>query len=553
MLKPSDINLLKDIAVKIEETHIDASLDLMKLAKQLRPNGKLISRKCAEYEKKLDDRVKNSRQLVSDAMGGVIQSEVLSKKIWMYWHAGLDSAPKIVRQAYDTWRRNNPDYEVIFLDDVSLKRLLGINADDIRYLNPDVQLGMAGISDLIRLLLLYIHGGVWADATTFCNASLSDWLDISGSGMFIFRQPRQANLDRSMISWFMASVRGGQLIEALLADSLAFIIRDRADKLALKHLAEEERASVHCSRDGSGYKLLDICEKKGYVPYFWMFYLWNEVKAKSGNEMLYSLMEDKENNYQRGNYLNIETLKARVLKNTYKAKNNNAISDYRYNLFMGKLPHTKFSWRSVSPNAQISEKNKLIFVHIPKAGGTSIDNSNIFESRRAGHHSYNDMKLLLGERAAEFKVLALVRNPWDRLASAFYYLSEGGSNAKDEMRRERYLSEYNHDFKLFLSDFLENPARFTRLLHMKPMVSFLRPDEVSQPLLIKKLEEIGDKRDIDDFVGEEVVIAHDRKRKSYANVSKVYEPHSFLRVREIYLDDVVAFGYERFTLDDVSN
>ncbi len=61
----------------------------------------------------------------------------------------------------------------------------------------------ASLSDILRVFLLYEFGGVWADATLYCNRPLDDWLpEVMAEGFFAFERPGP---DRPLSSWFLAS------------------------------------------------------------------------------------------------------------------------------------------------------------------------------------------------------------------------------------------------------------------------------------------------------------------------------------------------------------
>jgi hypothetical protein len=67
----------------------------------------------------------------------------------------------------------------------------------------------ASLSDVIRLLLLHEYGGVWADATLYCNSPLDHWLNpFLGSGFFAFANPGP---DRRLAAWFIASAENNDL------------------------------------------------------------------------------------------------------------------------------------------------------------------------------------------------------------------------------------------------------------------------------------------------------------------------------------------------------
>ena len=204
--------------------------------------------------------------------------------------------------------------------------------------------------------------------------------------------------------------------------------------------------------------------------------------------------------------------------------------------------------------AQISLEKDLIFVHIPKCGGTSIDNSGLFSHAVEGHRSLSVMLQMLGPISERFRVLTLSRNPWDRLASAFYYLSEGGCGSElDISLQKQYVLEFKGDFSLFLEKFLKFPGNFLDCMHMAPAISFIKPSDCKNRLFVQKLEQLSDPTDMFEFVGEKFSIKHERKRRSYSNVSKVFNDYFFEGIREIYSEDVSEFGYQSYTLDNIKN
>lgn len=74
--------------------------------------------------------------------------------------------------------------------------------------------------------------------------------------------------------------------------------------------------------------------------------------------------------------------------------------------------------------AVISEKQKFVFIHIPKTGGTSITECLSDTYRSGGFHS--TAKNVESEIAWEqYFSFAFVRNPWDRMLSAFWMVTKG--------------------------------------------------------------------------------------------------------------------------------
>ena len=67
----------------------------------------------------------------------------------------------------------------------------------------------------------------------------------------------------------------------------------------------------------------------------------------------------------------------------------------------------------------ISDKHKLIFIHIPKNAGTAITNT--LEMTDIGHHGWQYYKSRYPQKWDSYTKISVVRNPWDRVVSCYEY------------------------------------------------------------------------------------------------------------------------------------
>jgi SAM-dependent methyltransferase len=136
------------------------------------------------------------------------------KIIWMFWDKGWEKAPWIVQECAASWGRVNPTWNVTLVDQSTLGKF--INLEEIPPMGPKMKL--QGYTDVIRLLLLKTHGGVWADATVYCRLPLDEWLFSSmKSDFFAFYNPSNPH---NVSSWFLASKKNGIVSEAWYAATL---------------------------------------------------------------------------------------------------------------------------------------------------------------------------------------------------------------------------------------------------------------------------------------------------------------------------------------------
>lgn len=132
----------------------------------------------------------------------VYSASDMPKIIWMFWHDWAD-APEIAKSSVLSWRIRNPDWDLRNLSWSNVEEWLDVEiVARICRLDIDIQ----HKSDLLRLELLYRHGGVWADSTSFCAWPLSDWItDCMAEGFFAFRRDVEETPDRPIANWFLAS------------------------------------------------------------------------------------------------------------------------------------------------------------------------------------------------------------------------------------------------------------------------------------------------------------------------------------------------------------
>src|SRR5258706_16293188 len=76
------------------------------------------------------------------------------------------------------------------------------------------------------------------------------------------------------------------------------------------------------------------------------------------------------------------------------------------------------------------DEHRCIFVHIPKCAGNSVTKSlSQFGGFDCGHTNLKRFQIMFGpEEFNRYFKFAFVRNPYDRLFSAFLFMKKGGTN-----------------------------------------------------------------------------------------------------------------------------
>ena len=146
---------------------------------------------------------------------------------------------------------------------------------------------------------------------------------------------------------------------------------------------------------------------------------------------------------------------------------------------------------------------EICFVHVPKTGGHSLladgftalggvevatEGPNYLTYRvkqrpgmtvtYIGHNDRVDNYMTLArykQQHPQCFAFAFARNPYDRLVSAFHYLTKGGINEHDQRDSVEYVRGYQGDFRRFVMGALAGPEppKIFRQIHLRPQVDWL--------------------------------------------------------------------------------
>src|ERR1700733_10439169 len=111
----------------------------------------------------------------------------MNKTIWSCWFQGRRNAPDLVKRCLASWETLKPGWDFRCLDAETTGRYVDLGE------HVDLQsqtITAASLSDILRVLLLHEYGGVWVDATLYCNVPLDEWLPLAAcTGFFAFVRP----------------------------------------------------------------------------------------------------------------------------------------------------------------------------------------------------------------------------------------------------------------------------------------------------------------------------------------------------------------------------
>lgn len=192
------------------------------------------------------------------------------------------------------------------------------------------------------------------------------------------------------------------------------------------------------------------------------------------------------------------------------------------------------------------DETRSIFIHIPKAAGISVSRS-LYGNNAGGHNKVSRYSLLFSKKEyTEYFKFTIVRNPWDRLFSAYNFLKQGGLNDWDANWSKKHLEDYK-TFEGFVMNWI-SPKNLYSHTHFIPQLDFIR-------LLSNRclpVDFIGFFECLeDDFsiisqrVNPSAQLSHSNKSndKASLNYQDHYTPEMIEVVRKAYKNDIRVLGY----------
>ena len=188
-------------------------------------------------------------------------------------------------------------------------------------------------------------------------------------------------------------------------------------------------------------------------------------------------------------------------------------------------------------------KHHCIFVHIPKAAGTSVSKSLFGVGSR--HVRYTEYEQANPKKFEEYFKFCFVRNPWDRLYSAYTFLKRGGMNDMDARWARENLGDYS-DFPSFVRSWV-TVENIWSWVHFKPQHYFICDDQLQQKIdFIGKFEVIA--HDFDSIVQRIGIsprtLPHTNGTDNPGSYREHYDEETWQIVASVYGVDIELFGYE---------
>lgn len=191
------------------------------------------------------------------------------------------------------------------------------------------------------------------------------------------------------------------------------------------------------------------------------------------------------------------------------------------------------------PWAATEFSRNCLFIHIPRTGGSSITNSIL--GKNIGHNTLTHYHAFDKARTKNAFKMCIVRNPWDRLVSAYHQMEKRDTNPHVKAYWES-LKIGSFDKLLDFLSFQRSRSRVMKIVHFRDQISMIECEDCEMDF-IGRFEQY-------DKSAQHICSAF----KIYCNMSLTnatkrgdyrtyYDRASAELVGKVYQRDIDAFGY----------
>jgi hypothetical protein len=189
-------------------------------------------------------------------------------------------------------------------------------------------------------------------------------------------------------------------------------------------------------------------------------------------------------------------------------------------------------------------RTNLLFIHIPKAAGTSV--TNVLYGRRIGHFTLAQYLLYLNNQFSDsIYTFTVVRNPITRIYSAWKFARLGGTEEGAVNNFQKYQQELFATFDSFVMNWLQYQNLNTCEILFRTQCHFVNipnsEKEMSMEVFyFEKLQELELR--LSEKLGKKILFPHKNVVGEKLELTK-FNPETIKKLCELYSCDFEKFGY----------
>lgn len=187
------------------------------------------------------------------------------------------------------------------------------------------------------------------------------------------------------------------------------------------------------------------------------------------------------------------------------------------------------------------DKKRVIFIHIPKVAGTSVSYG--LYGRTLGHFKAKMIKENYPKDFDEYFKFALVRNPYDRVYSAYKFIKQNGTEVMGIENKKVYHTKVFETYESFVMNWLPNVDIKKEDYVFQPQYSFIYDKD---KLIVDKIWNIENMQvftsEINELLGFQLNIEHLNKSKK---TNKEISQEMREVIYTVYKKDFELLGYKK--------
>lgn len=195
---------------------------------------------------------------------------------------------------------------------------------------------------------------------------------------------------------------------------------------------------------------------------------------------------------------------------------------------------------------QILDELRAFFVHLPRTGGTSVEQ--VLRPLTAkepifGHTTAVEFQMIYPQQWQDYYSFAFVRNPWDRLASTFFYVQR---SHRHSFFVKNFVLPHGDNLSAFVKAVLkDSPTAVFMMEHFRPQFTYVcNPDRSIAVDFVGRFEKINeDWKIIAKELGIDSPLPH-TNHSTRRHYSEHFDGEAAAIVADTYREDIELFGYE---------
>jgi len=186
---------------------------------------------------------------------------------------------------------------------------------------------------------------------------------------------------------------------------------------------------------------------------------------------------------------------------------------------------------------------KSIFIHIPKAAGTSI--ARAIYGMNVGHRKAVDYCNVSSKEFNAHFSFSFVRNPWDRAVSAYNFAKQNGTEYVQPLPNSTFQSEVFDSFERFVLEWLINADLSKEDVVFEPQYKYICDE--NNNVIVDHVEKVENMKNgilfLQDKLKIKINIANLNQSTRKKDFRCYYNEETKKVIAEIYKKDIELFNY----------